>query len=59
MMPLVLRPPNPKEEKDLYNPLIPPIPAFLKAISVLMILAKNRTSTKTPSDIGNGKIKVG
>jgi len=28
-----------------------------QAISVLTILTKNRTSTKTPIDIGNGKIK--
>lgn len=36
----------------MYNPLIPPIPSFLKAISVLTILTEKSTSTKTPSDKG-------
>lgn len=44
------------KEEDLYKPLIPPIPFFLKAISVLTILSKKRTSRMTPIDIGKGKI---
>jgi hypothetical protein len=44
------------KEEDLYKPLIPPIPAFLKAISVLTILSKKRTSSMRPIDIGKGMI---
>ena len=40
------------KEEDLYKPLIPPIPAFLKAISVLTILSEKRTSSMTPIEIG-------
>ena len=41
-------------EEDLYRSLIPPIPVFLKVISVLTILSKKRTSSMTPIEIGNG-----
>lgn len=44
------------KEEDLDRPLIPPIPAFLKAISVLTILSKKRTSSMRPIDIGKGMI---
>lgn len=43
------------KEEDLYKPLIPPVPAFLKAISVLTILSKKRTSNMTPIETGKGK----
>lgn len=41
------------KEEDLYKP---PIPAFLKAISVLTILSKKRTSSMRPIDIGKGMV---
>jgi hypothetical protein len=49
--------PDCKEENDLYQPLIPPIPAFFKAISALMILSEMMIISETINDIGNGKIK--
>lgn len=42
------------KEEDLYKPLIPPVPAFLKVISVLMILSIKRTNSTIPIEIGNG-----
>jgi hypothetical protein len=49
--------PDSKEEKDLYQPFIPPIPAFLNAISALMTLREKMTISETTNDIGNGKTK--
>jgi len=49
--------PNPEEEKDLSQPFIPPMPAFLNVISALKILRQKMTSKETTNDIGNGKTK--
>lgn len=49
--------PDCREENDLYQPLIPPIPSFFKAISALMILSEMMIISETISEIGNGKIK--
>jgi hypothetical protein len=41
----------------LYQPLIPPIPAFFIAISALMTLRDKMTIIETTNDIGNGKTR--
>ena len=40
---------------DLYQPFIPPIPAFLKAISFLEIARLKIAIMDTVNDMGNGK----
>ena len=54
--------PNPwldgSEEYDLYQLLIPPRPAFFKAISALMILSEMMTNSETIKDMGKGKVTV-
>lgn len=41
--------------KDLNQPLIPPVPDFLIAISALITLRVRRTMIDTMNDIGNGR----
>jgi hypothetical protein len=41
----------------LYQPLIPPIPAFFIAISALTTLRAKITIIETTNDIGNGKTR--
>ena len=43
--------PNAEEENDLYHPFIPPIPAFLKRLSALMMLSEIKTISKSISAI--------
>jgi hypothetical protein len=43
--------------RDLYQALIPPIPAFFIAISALMTLRTKITITDAINDIGNGKMR--
>jgi hypothetical protein len=47
--------PNPVEENDLYHSIIPPLPAFLKAMSSLTIKRQRMTISERTNDIGNGK----
>ena len=42
---------NAEEDNYLYHPFIPPTPAFLKRLSVLMILSVTRTISKIISAI--------
>lgn len=58
LIPLPHPRPDSKDDDDLYQPFIPPIPAFFNAISVLMIFREKMTISDTRNDIGNGKTKV-
>ena len=51
------RRPDSKEDNDFNQPLIPPIPAFLNDISVLMMLMQKMTIKPTTNDMGNGRTK--
>jgi hypothetical protein len=43
------------EVSDLYQSLIPPIPAFFIVISALMTMSDKITIIEATNDIGNGK----
>jgi hypothetical protein len=51
------RPPDSDNVRDLYQHLIPPIPAFFIVISALMTLRHKMTIIETTNDIGNGKTR--
>lgn len=46
----------PNKDIVLYSTLMPPIPLFLRTISVLTILDKKNTKTDTTNDRGNGNM---
>ena len=47
-----------RDEYDLYQLFIPPIPAFFKVISALMTFRVIMANSETIKDIGKGKIRV-
>lgn len=49
--------PDSEEETDLYQPFIPPIPAFFNTISALMILRERIKISETTIEIGKGKTR--
>lgn len=50
--------PDASEEFDLYQLFIPPIPAFFKAISALMILKEMMANSEAIKEMGKGKVRV-
>jgi len=49
--------PDSEEDNELYQPFIPPIPAFLNPISAVTTIREKVTISETTNDIGNGNTK--